>query len=116
MFKKICGSVFVLYGAVACTKKPDVPADPAQAAQAQLIEKGRQVYQTTCIACHNSDPRKAGPLGPEVDKSSRELLEARIMTATYPPGYKPKRDSKSMAALPHLKNDIEALHAFLNSL
>jgi mono/diheme cytochrome c family protein len=80
-------------------------ADPA---------RGRVIYQTQCIACHNSDPKKAGALGPDVFGSNLELLEARIMRAQYPEGYKPKRETHTMVPLPHLKADIPAIQAYLN--
>ena len=34
------------------------------------------------------------------------------MRAEYPPGYQPKRDSNLMIAMPHLKGEIDALHAY----
>lgn len=83
--------------------------------EAGQVAKGKSVYLSSCIACHNTNPQKAGALGPEVWGSSRELLEARIMTATYPPGYNPKRPSHAMQPLPHLQGEIDALHAYLNS-
>ncbi len=85
--------------------------DPAQA----QIARGKSVYMGACIACHHSDPRQAGALGPEIAGSSKELLEARIMRAQYPDGYTPKRPSRTMVALPHLKDDIDSLHSYLNS-
>ena len=77
--------------------------------------RGKIVYQTSCIACHNPDPRKPGTLGPEVFGSSKDLLEARIMRAEYPSGYKPKRTTHTMVALPYLKNDLESIYLFLQS-
>jgi hypothetical protein len=38
------------------------------------------------------------------------------MKGEYPPGYQPKRTTKTMVALPHLKGEIEAIHAYVNSL
>ncbi len=82
---------------------------------AKLIARGRAVYMSNCTACHSNDPAKAGNLGPDVAHSSRELLEARLLKAQYPEGYQPKRpNSKAMAPMPYLKNDLNALHAFLN--
>jgi mono/diheme cytochrome c family protein len=49
-------------------------------------ERGRQVYLSSCIACHAADPAQAGAVGPEVKGSSPELLEAKILRGTYPPG------------------------------
>ena len=102
----------------ACTKKePSAPpgAPSAGASAAQLVERGRKSYQINCIACHNTDPKKDGVLGPAIWGSSLELLRLRLLEAKYPAGYKSKRDSKSMAALPHLRDEIEALHAYLNA-
>lgn len=79
-----------------------------------LAKRGRAIYSTQCIACHNSDPHLAGALGPEVFGSSKELLEARILRAEYPAGYKPKRETHSMVPLPHLKPELDAIHAYLN--
>jgi len=75
--------------------------------------RGKQIYLAQCVACHNPDPSKAGPLGPPVKGSSRELLEARIVRGTYPPGYKPKSASAVMQPMPHLASAIPDLEAFL---
>ena len=93
----------------ACTKQP------ASNPQLTLPERGKQVYMANCIACHNPDPTKDGAVGPAVAGSSLELLKARVLEGSYPPGYQPKRQSKAMSALPQLKDQIEALHAFLNT-
>jgi mono/diheme cytochrome c family protein len=113
------GKIFfvVLLAAISsCTKKePAAPQTPEQLQTSQLIEKGRRAYQVNCIACHNPNPKIDGVIGPSIAGSSLELLRARIMDAAYPAGYTSKRGTKSMVALPHLKDEIEALHAFLNS-
>ncbi|MGE0615279.1 MAG: cytochrome c [Bacteriovoracia bacterium] len=83
--------------------------------QAKLVSRGKAIYQTSCIACHNPDPRKGGTLGPEIAGSSEALIEARVMRAEYPQGYTPKRTTKSMVAMPQLKGEIQALTAYLNS-
>lgn len=94
--------VFVLLGA--CSKAP-APATPA--------EHGRQVYLSNCTACHSPNPQVDGPVGPAIAGSSRALIEARLMRAEYPAGYVPKRNTRAMPAMPHLKDDIEALAAYL---
>ncbi len=76
-------------------------------------EKGRQVYLAYCTSCHGSDPARDGPVGPAVKGASRELLEARVVRGTYPPGYTPKRTSSVMQPLPNLAADIPDLAAFL---
>ena len=75
--------------------------------------RGRQIYQAQCIACHNSDPSKAGPLGPPVKGSSRELLEAKLLRGSYPPSYMPKRNTVIMPPQPHLAPYTSDLAAFL---
>lgn len=106
-------SVFLLLLA-ACTKpgSDGAPVSPEET----LVRTGKSVYASNCIACHNPDPTKDGPLGPAVKGSSRELIEARVLRAEYPPGYTPKRKSKVMVALPQLNaNDLDALAAFLKN-
>lgn len=117
-----CGRFFgaaalCLVAAFGCTKKSSAPAGNAGSAQenaAQLAEAGRRSYLANCTACHNADPNKDGAIGPAVAGSSEELLRARLADASYPAGYKPKRETKAMAALPHLKDDVPALRAYLN--
>jgi mono/diheme cytochrome c family protein len=75
--------------------------------------RGRQVYLAECIACHHTDPAKDGPLGPAIKGSSRELLEAKVLRGTYPPGHVPKRASALMPALPQLAPKIPDLAAYL---
>lgn len=75
--------------------------------------RGRATYLTSCTACHAPDPNVDGALGPAVAGSSRELLEARVLRAEYPPGYAPKRETRAMVALPHLAGEIDALAAYL---
>ncbi len=98
---------------------PALPAsepEPARAAMdpAELAARGRNVYMSNCIACHNTDPSQDGALGPEVTGSSLELLEARVLHGTYPEGYIPKRDTKVMVPLNFLEKEITALAAYLS--
>ncbi len=77
------------------------------------VARGKQVYLTECIACHNSDPAKDGPVGPAIKGSSLKLIEARILRAGYPPGYTPKRNTALMPPLPKVATKISDLAAFL---
>jgi mono/diheme cytochrome c family protein len=92
--------------AVACSEGP--PADDA-------TQRGKQVYQNVCIACHNADPALPGSVGPEVAGASRELLEAKILRGAYPPGYTPKRPSQAMPRFEYLKDRIGDLAAYLET-
>ncbi len=76
-------------------------------------ERGRIVYMTNCVICHNADPNLPGSQGPPIAGSSRELVYDRVMFLTYPPGYTPKRTTHAMRALPQLVNRIDDLTAFL---
>jgi mono/diheme cytochrome c family protein len=82
------------------------PSDP-------VAERGRQVYLAQCTQCHAVDPSQAGPVGPPVRGASRELLEARILNGSYPPGYTPKRPTHVMQPQPAVAPDIPALAAYL---
>jgi len=76
--------------------------------------RGKQVYLTECIACHNPDPARDGVLGPAIKGASQELLEARVLRAAYPPGYPPKRATALMPPIPKLAPKIPDLAAFLH--
>ncbi|MBP9673572.1 MAG: cytochrome c [Bacteriovoracaceae bacterium] len=96
---------------ISCQKK-EVQMTPTS----DLYKRGKTVYLSYCISCHNIDPVKDGSLGPAVAGSSLELLSARVVNANYPAGYKPKRSTGLMVAFPELEKDIPAIHAFLNNL
>ncbi|MGH7929696.1 MAG: c-type cytochrome [Candidatus Binatia bacterium] len=76
-------------------------------------KRGRAVYVANCVACHNGDPSKDGPIGPALKGSPPELLEHRVLRTEYPPGYKPKRNTKVMPTFPFLKSEIKYLAAYL---
>lgn len=94
----------------------DVDPKPVELSSEELIAGGRSVYNANCIACHSLDPTMDGALGPAVSGSSLALIEARILRSEYPEGYVPKRPTKVMIALPHLKPRLAELVAYLNSL
>lgn len=96
-----------------CTKKTENLGDAVVTDEQKLISRGRKAFVNQCIQCHNPDFTKDGSLGPAVAGSSRELLEARVLNQSYPPGYTPKRNSKVMPAMPFMKSEIDALTAYL---
>lgn len=87
-----------------CHPKPVTPLD-----------RGRIVYMTKCVECHNRDPNLAGVKGPPIAGSSEELIEARALRLSYPPGYKPKRTTHQMRKMPNLKPEIPNLALFLQA-
>jgi mono/diheme cytochrome c family protein len=78
-------------------------------------KKGKVVYYANCIACHNSNPKKPGSIGPQIYGSSKELLSNKINFGIYPKNYKPKRSTKMMPLQPHSDKEIANLYAFLNA-
>jgi mono/diheme cytochrome c family protein len=98
-------SVSIITG---CSKKSDAPSEPVSDQ-----ERGRAVYVANCVACHNNDPSKDGPIGPAIKGSPKELIEARVLRSSYPPNYKPKRQTKIMPQFPFLEPEIPYLAAYL---
>ena len=76
-------------------------------------QRGRAIYVANCVACHNNDPAKDGPIGPALKGSPEELVQFRVLRTEYPPGYKPKRNTKVMPTFPYLKSDVKYLAAYL---
>lgn len=101
----LCGSglLAVALAGVGCEQPPLSPS----------AERGRQIYLSQCVSCHGPDPARAGPIGPQIKGSSKELLEAKVLHQTYPPGYPPKRPTRVMPPLPALAGDIPALADYL---
>jgi mono/diheme cytochrome c family protein len=87
----------------------------ADEAQPRATQRGRKVYLSNCMPCHNDNPGLPGALGPAIAGSSLELIEARLLRAAYPQGYTPKRPSRAMPVLPHLKDEIKPLTAYLKA-
>ena len=98
---------FLTLSVSACSKEAE------QSSRDPNWERGRAVYVANCVACHNNDPAKDGPLGPALKGSPQELLESRVLRTEYPAGYKPKRDTKVMPTFPFLKTEIPYLAAYL---
>jgi mono/diheme cytochrome c family protein len=97
------GALALVIAAGGCKSKPMTP-----------VEKGRLVYVTHCLICHNSDPNLAGTQGPPIAGSSRELITDRVLHLAYPPGYTPKRKTHAMRTFPHITPaQIDALAAYL---
>ena len=108
---------------IACTKKQTSPETTTAAvtpaavlSKDQLIEKGHQIYQMNCLSCHGGNPKIDGPIGPAIAGSSMELITMRVTELKYPTGYKPKRTTTTIIALPHLKNEIPAVFEYLSSV
>jgi len=107
----LVGLVFSLSGCFKDSKKEQAWTPE----QKVLHSKGKGIYFSVCIACHNANPKLPGAVGPDIYGSSLELLEHRVILGKYPEGYKPKRKGQEMPVFEDLKKDIPALHFFLNN-
>jgi mono/diheme cytochrome c family protein len=74
---------------------------------------GQQIYLSQCTACHAPNPAVDGSLGPAVKGATKALLEARLLHGTYPPGYRPRRDTRVMQPMPGLAPNLDDLAAYL---
>ena len=99
--------VLLTLAASACSKESE------QSGQSPDWKRGRAVYVANCVACHNNDPSKDGPIGPAIKGSPPELIESRVLRIQYPPGYKPKRNTQVMPTFPFLKTEIPYLVVYL---
>lgn len=102
----IAGAMIAVMVAAAC-KAPPQSSDP--------VARGRFIYMERCVVCHNQDPNLPGSQGPPIAGSSRELVAARVLHLSYPPGYRPKRNSHAMKAMPELAPQIDAITAYLDA-
>ena len=109
-FSKTLAMIICAVAVSGCSKDSD---PSSQASKDPDWERGRAVYIANCVACHNSDPTKDGPIGPALKGSSQELLESRVLTSNYPPNYQPKRSTKVMPQFPFLKEEVPYLAAYL---
>jgi mono/diheme cytochrome c family protein len=96
-------------------------SDPCAAEHlSPLAKDGCRIYHLRCIKCHNVNPALEGMPGPAVAKSSRELLEEKILRDRYPSGYQPKKPQSDQMRLEPLKDltaeNLAALAAYLNEL
>ena len=93
--------------------------EEAPAVSAALVEKGKVIYMSNCISCHNKDPREKGSVGPAQSSTPWEVVKHKVITGRYPealpPGYVPARTTKAMRAFPKLEADLPAIWAYLRS-
>lgn len=82
--------------------------------------KGKRLYMSNCLQCHNKDPNIKGAIGPEIVDAPLEVMVSKVMTSNYPnplpPGFVPKRKSHAMRAIPKLKDDIPLIWAYVQSV
>ncbi len=84
------------------------------------IAKGKEIYLSQCIKCHNKDPNVKGSIGPEMVDAPLSVMQAKVFTGRYPEvlpeGFVPKRKTKQMTKLPQYIKDVPSIHAYVQSL
>lgn len=84
------------------------------------IARGEQIYQSTCIQCHNKDPNIAGAIGPRMVDAPLEVMTSKVMTGKYPdplpPGFVPKRKTRAMRPLPQFEAEIPLIYEYVQSV
>ena len=103
LISAVCAALALLS---ACGEKVEEVKGPDPA-------RGRRLYLATCVVCHNTDPSKPGSQGPPVKGASLELLEAKVLRKTYPPGFKPQRTTSAMPTYPQVRKRIPDIAAYL---
>lgn len=92
----------------------------AYSADQATLDRGKRVYMSNCIQCHNRDPNFKGSIGPEMVDAPLEVMTSKVMTGKYPnplpAGFVPKRKTSAMRPLPRLQKDIPAIHAWVQSV
>jgi mono/diheme cytochrome c family protein len=83
------------------------------------MEKGKEIYLSTCIKCHNKDPNIKGAIGPELVDAPLEVMQHKVATGRYPEvlpaGFVPKRKTKQMTKFVALVKDVPSIHAYVQS-
>ena len=84
------------------------------------IERGRTLFMSNCISCHNKDPNIKGAIGPELIDAPLEVMTVKVVTGRYPEvlpaGFVPKRKTKQMRKFPNLEKDVPSIHAWIQSV
>ncbi len=88
-------------------------APPPDPSWSEAARRGAQSYRLHCAACHGRDPHRDGDSGPAIARASGELLRAKVLAGTYPPGHTPLRPTREMPLLPMVAERIDDLAAYL---
>ena len=89
-------------------------------ADQETIDRGRRLYLSNCIQCHNRDPNLNGSIGPVMVDAPLSVMTSMVMTGKYPEvlpeGFVPKRKTSAMRKITKLAKDIPAIHAYVQSV
>ena len=98
-------------------KPPDFPAQQRALADAAVVERGEQIYASSCRFCHGADLRGGDSGGPNLLRSrlvfndkAGELIGPVVVQGSNTPG------GGTMPPIPMESDDIKALAAYLHSV
>ena len=77
--------------------------------------KGKKVYQSQCVKCHNTNPSKIGILAPDIAGSSLQTIESMLLNGRPPEGQTPKWTHVEMDPLPHLIEEAPYIFEYIDS-
>jgi len=84
------------------------------------IARGKTIYLSACIKCHNKDPNTKGSIGPELIDAPVEVMAYKVANGKYPKdlpaGFIPKRKTNQMMKQPQYLKDVPSIHAYIQSL
>ena len=78
--------------------------------------EGKRIYVSNCVRCHNINATKPGIIGPELFTTPIEVFRTKVPTGTYPSGYISKRRTKVMPKFPHLKDKVDLIYKYIQSV
>lgn len=73
----------------------------------------QRLYERNCTKCHNMDPSKAGPIGPELVTTPQSVFRTKIVHGTYPKDYVPKRKTKIMPKFKLFDWQVDSLYWYV---
>jgi hypothetical protein len=84
------------------------------------LGRGKTIYLSACIKCHNKDPNVKGSIGPELVDAPLEIMAYKVANGKYPKdlpaGFVPKRKTNQMMKQPQYSKDVPSIHAYIQSL
>lgn len=80
------------------------------------VEEGRKIYTSTCIRCHNSNPHKPGPIGPDLYSTPKNVFGSKVIQGKYPEGYVPKRKTKIMPKFSNLSGKTDSIYEYIKTI
>jgi mono/diheme cytochrome c family protein len=81
-----------------------------------LILEGKKIYLQNCVRCHNTNPHKAGSIGPDLYSTPEEVFHTKVPNGKYPKGYTPKRKSRVMPRFKHLTERVDLIYSYIRSI